>query len=237
MTSEQQLQQALSELVPQALLSWQKIPDLPIEGYVLDFDSASLPLDNETSERVMQTPPFWGLLWPAGHLLCRLFVRHPHLVRDRSCVDLGCGSGLVSTALAHAGATVRAVDSDPLSCQVTRLHLERCRLAAEVTASWNGQAQTLILADFLYDDSHLEFLAGFRQRTDEILVADCRLEELVCPGFSYLGQRAEVAFPDLDPHREFGTVRIWYAGPRQADWARALSSGKQEFENRFSSGR
>jgi predicted nicotinamide N-methyase len=220
--SEARLQAALNELVGQTFLKWQQIPNLPLQGYLLDLESASRPLDPQTSERVMHAPPFWGLLWPAGHLLCRTLTRHPHLVKDRSCVDLGCGSGLVAVALARAGAHVVAADSDPMSCEVTRLHLERHKLRGQVTSRWDRQAQTLFLADFLYDESNLDSLSAFQEQADEIVVVDCRLEELSRPGFHLLGQRSEVAFPDLDPHREFGTVRIWYFGPRKPEWEEAF---------------
>jgi predicted nicotinamide N-methyase len=144
-------------------------------------------------------------------------------------VDLGCGSGLVSVAMAQAGAMVVAADSDPLSCRVAQLHLERHRLKGFVTRCWEGRAQTLILADFLYDESNLEALSGFQERADEILVVDCRLEKLSYPGFDYLGQSPEVAFPDLDPHQEFGTVRVWYFGTRRAEWIQALEIEKRRF--------
>ncbi|MCA9777138.1 MAG: hypothetical protein KC800_10490 [Candidatus Eremiobacteraeota bacterium] len=229
MHDENSLQQALTSLVPSALLEWQQIPGTEIEGFLLNSDSGSKPLDDVVARQVMDAPPFWSLLWPAGFLLCRLLASHPSLVEGRNCVDLGCGSGLLSVAIAQAGGGVLAADSDLLSRSVTDLHLRRHRLAGTVTCRWEESTETLFLADFLYDESNLSDLATFSQRTEEIVIVDCRLETLSVEGFRPLGQREEQAFPDLDPHREFGLVRVWYKGPRLGEWSRALKGLESPF--------
>lgn len=221
---EKLLQQALHELVPGAFLRWQSVPSLGLEAFLLDLESASQPLDTRTSERVMNAPPFWGLLWPAGHLMARISKSHPSLVEGRRCVDLGCGSGLVSVVLAQSGARAVAADSDPSSLCVTELHLKRHRLEAEVTSCWKGSADLLILADFLYDETNLQVLSSFRGRAEEIVVIDSRLEILDDSDFQFLGVSSDLAYPDLDPHREFGTVRAWYRGTNGAEWAAAFAA-------------
>ena len=142
---------------------------------------------------------------------------------ERRCVDLGSGSGLLSVALAWAGAKVAAFDCDPQSRMSTKLQCRSNKVAVVVGEWWNGEpCDTLFLADFLYDESNLSLLERFQNDSQEIVIVDSRLSQLNLPGFSYLGRCTGVAFPDLDPHREFGTLRIWYAGPRRELWRKTL---------------
>lgn len=221
-SSEESLQSALSRLVPQAKLEWQGIPHTALEGFLLEFHSANLPLPAESVDQVMDTPPFWSLLWPAGRELCQLFSHHPHLLADRSAVDLGCGSGLVAVAMAQAGARVVAADSDEVSLQSSVLNGRRNGVELSISTAWTGQTDSLILADFLYDESNLEQLSSLCQVCGEILVVDSRLKSLSYPGFQHFGEREGLAFPDLDPHREFGFLNLWYWGPRASIWREAL---------------
>ncbi|MFA5504328.1 MAG: 50S ribosomal protein L11 methyltransferase [Vulcanimicrobiota bacterium] len=230
MKHESHLQEAMEALVPFAFLQWQAIPGTSLEGFLLNAPSASRPLDSQTADRVAEAPPFWGLLWPAGYLLCRLLAQQEELVRGRACVDLGCGSGLLAAAVARAGGRVVAADCDPLSRSATRLHLQRQGVSAEVCPEWQGRTETLFLADLLYHDSNLEILEEVRARADEIVIVDCRLEELAMEGFEFFGRRRECAFPDLDPHREFGAVSLWYAGSRRGLWSEALQGLESPFE-------
>jgi len=229
MDGEVALQRALADLVPTAFLEWQAIPGTALEGFLLNADSASKPLDHDVTRQVMEAPPFWSLLWPAGFLLCRLLAEFPELVLDRHCVDLGCGSGLLSAAVVKAGGRVVAADTDPLSRSVTHLHVGRQGLSASVVDHWEGVAETLFLADFLYDEDNLTGLVALLPRVEEVVVVDCRLESLQVEGFQYLGLREEQAYPDLDPHREFGTVRIWYKGPRLDLWRGRLQGLESPF--------
>lgn len=68
-------------------------------------------------------PPFWAFPWPGGVALARFLLDAPDVVARRHVVDLGCGSGLVSIAVALAGAgDVLALDVDPLALTATRLN-------------------------------------------------------------------------------------------------------------------
>ncbi len=220
---ESELQSRIETLVPEAKLIWQNVPGTALEGYLVEELSACEPLSARSTELVMEAPPFWSLLWPSGNHLCRMMGEGFELLRGRTCVDLGCGSGLVSTAAARAGAGVLAVDSDPLSQMVTSLNLARNRADCRIADSWlEGRCDTLLLADFLYDDSNIEALGEFCARCGEILVVDSRLKQLDMTGFELLGDFEGRAVPDLDPHREFGCLKAWYWGERPEEWRHAL---------------
>lgn len=222
---EQSLQEQFSGLVPGGILKWQGIPQTDLEGFLVEGESACRPLAPETATRIMDSPPFWSLLWPAGYVLCRTLRSRPDLMRGRDCIDLGSGSGMVSVALAKAGAHVRAVDSDLAALEVTKLHSARAGVYFALSSDWrNEPTQTLFLADFLYDEDNLKCLSGFATHCQEIVVVDSRLKKLELEGFSYLGRREGLAVPDLDPHREFASLGIWYAGPRGPAWKSAFES-------------
>jgi predicted nicotinamide N-methyase len=121
--------------------------------------------------------------------------------------------------MALAGARVTAADWDPSSVEAASLNLNRNKAVARVTPHWDPTVtDTLILADFLYDESNLEMLRGFTECCSEILVVDSRLQRLEMAGFQHLRAVAGAALPDLDPHGEFAIQRVWYKGNRQELW-------------------
>lgn len=218
------LSRAVAELIPGASLHWQDLPSGGLRGFFLEPESASRPLPADKVESVMMAPPYWALLWPSGEMLCRALLHRPDLVRDCSVMDFGCGCGLVAVAAARAGAgKVWAVDIDPLALAAARLTSEAHGVEIETVSSPEvGPVDLLLLADFLYDRSHLPLFESLQARAREVLVIDSRLQELARPDFLALGESAGVAVPDLDPHREFGRLRLWYRGQRAQQWRESL---------------
>lgn len=195
-----------------------------MRGFFLEEQSALRPLPPDKVEAVMHDPPFWALLWPSGERLCRLLAAHSHLVRGRSVLDFGCGCGLVASAAARAGAAkVWAVDIDPLALKASKLNALENRAKVEtLPLVGDGPVDVLLVADFLYDNTHLPLFDSLQERAREVLVVDSRLAQLSRADFSFLGDSLGVAVPDLDPHREFGRLRFWYRGAREAEWRTAL---------------
>ena len=215
------LRSAVAELLPEAPLVWWPVGEL--HGFFLEEEAASRPLPADKVDAVMQEPPFWALLWPSGERLCRTLARHPRLVKDRSVLDFGSGCGLVACAAARAGARVLAVDSDRLALAACRLNASKNGVEVEALSELGEErVDLLLLADFLYDASHLDLFRTLCSRAEEILVVDSRLKELSEPGFELLGTALGQAVPDLDPHREFGRLRFWYRGFRRPEWEAAL---------------
>lgn len=68
--------------------------------------------------------PYWAYAWPGGCLLARYLLDNPGVVKGRRALDVGTGCGVVAIAAARAGASVSAVDIDPLACSAARLNAE-----------------------------------------------------------------------------------------------------------------
>lgn len=222
----QTLSSTVANLIPGALLQWRELPGTEgLRGLFLEEEAALRPLPASCTEAVMQAPPYWGLLWPSGERLCRLFRQSPELLSGRTVVDFGCGCGLVAIAATCSGAEQAwAVDRDPLALAASRLNALENRVCVEFVSEVPTEPfDLLVLADFLYDQTHLCLFAELESCAREVLVVDSRLKSLDYPGFSYLGEDRGEAVPDLDPHREFGILRFWYRGDRELEWMDALA--------------
>lgn len=222
------LQVALAEFLPGLPLRWYDLAG-GLRGFFLEQEPALRPLPAERVGQVMDSPPFWSLLWPSGEAVCRLLMGTAELVRGRQVLDFGAGCGLLACAAARAGARqCYAVDSDPLAREAARLHALANRVPLEVLSSWDWRPVELLLAaDFLYDSTHLSLFERLAERAEETLVVDSRLERLSVEGFRFLGEAHGTAVPDLEknsPSREFGRLRFWYRGARPELWAASMAN-------------
>lgn len=62
--------------------------------------------DLDEDERI----PYWTELWPSSTTLCAWLSERADLIRQRPCVDIGCGLGLTAMAGSLAGARVVCID-------------------------------------------------------------------------------------------------------------------------------
>ncbi|MDX2228773.1 MAG: 50S ribosomal protein L11 methyltransferase [Leptolyngbyaceae cyanobacterium bins.349] len=72
-------------------------------------------------------------LHPATILSLRLLERY--LQPGMHSLDLGCGSGILSVAMAKLGATVTAIDNDPIAVEATQTAIVENQVADRVTVS------------------------------------------------------------------------------------------------------
>lgn len=95
-----------------------------------------LPLWNKTEEEIEKTglpPPYWAFAWAGGQALARYVLDNAEIVRGRSVLDFGSGSGLVAIAAAKAGARfVVAADIDPLAGAAIALNAQANGVTVDV---------------------------------------------------------------------------------------------------------
>ncbi len=132
--------------------------------------------------------PYWAFAWPGGQTLARFVLDHPHWVRGRRVLDLGCGGAIEGLAAALAGAAfVVANDVDATVLVAARLNASLNDVPLEVQrADWlqSGDANfdfdfdfdVLLAGDFLYDPLLAQHALGWwrklRARGVTVLVGD-----------------------------------------------------------------
>ncbi|MBD3881404.1 50S ribosomal protein L11 methyltransferase [Phormidium tenue FACHB-886] len=84
----------------------------------------------EISLQLCGTHSFGSGFHPATMLSLRLIERH--ILPQIRTLDLGCGSGILSVAMAKLGAQVLALDNDPIAVQATQDAVERNHVASQV---------------------------------------------------------------------------------------------------------
>jgi len=104
-----------------------------------------VPLWRKTEEELQAEgvpPPYWAFAWAGGQALARYVLDHPDLVRGKTVLDFGAGSGLVALAAAKAGAAqIFAADIDPFAAA-----------AIAANAAVNGLAVSVLCHDVIGSD-------------------------------------------------------------------------------------
>lgn len=96
--------------------------------------SPDVPEPQATDDIVLMLPPslaFGSGLHPATVLSLRLLERY--VQPTMSTLDLGCGSGILSVAIAKLGAQVLALDNDAIAVDATEAAVQQNGVASQVT--------------------------------------------------------------------------------------------------------
>lgn len=104
-------------------------------------------------------------VWEGGSALARHILDNPEIVKDKTVLDFGSGSGIVALAATMAGAkSVVAVDQSEIAQECIRINFEANRLdhptiqpAIDPKSKWD----VVLSSDTFYDPSAAEFLLPF----------------------------------------------------------------------------
>jgi predicted nicotinamide N-methyase len=160
-------------------------------------------------------PPFWAAAWPGGQALARYVLDHPDVVRNRTVLDLGSGSGLVAVAALLAGAAaVVASEIDPFGATAIALNAELngvvpVEVVGDVLDDGPPDVDVVLAGDVCYDrvmsERVLPYLDAARARGVEVLLGD--------PGRPYVPAARLTAVATVDvPDTEGPLVRrttVW----------------------------
>ena len=121
MSAPAQLQAALHELLGDARLVAETLPDTELRLWLIDAANMDRAFSPEETRRILDEPPYWCFCWASGLVLARWLAERPDWVRGKRVLDFGAGSGVAAIAAAKAGAAeVVACDLDPLALAACR---------------------------------------------------------------------------------------------------------------------
>lgn len=205
----------LRRILPTASLRRQRLAG-GIELWLLDAEGWDRPLGDAEASAAVETPPYWSFCWGSGIALAEWILARPALVRDRTVLDFGCGSGIVAIAAARAGAQpVFACDQDPHALAATALNASANRVRLRYLqdyAALDRPVDFLFAADVLYDRDNLPLVERFRERAHTVIIADSRIRNFSASGFRAIGASRRSTVPDLGEPEEVALVRFYRAG-------------------------
>jgi predicted nicotinamide N-methyase len=145
-----------------------------------------VPLWRKTEEELEAEgvpPPYWAFAWAGGQALARYVLDNPDIVRGRSVLDFGSGSGLVAIAAKKAGAArVLAADIDAFAAAAITLNAQANDAAIEITRDdVIGRADSwcvILIGDMCYERPLAERLLDWLRAKDALVL-------LGDPGRSY----------------------------------------------------
>lgn len=151
-----------------------------------------------------EAPPFWAFCWGSGQALARHLLDRPEIVRGKTVVDLGAGSGIAGLAAARAGAAhVLALDLDPQSRRAVELNAALNGLEIETSGEAPEAWDLMLAADVLYETGLRDWVLKTAIHRGPILLADPErtgTPRLDRPEFARF---EATTFPDVDsPQKE-----------------------------------
>lgn len=207
------LNQIVQALMPDAKIQPHSIPDTGIELLLINPDYPQHALPSEVALALMEQPLYWAFCWASGVVLAQYILKNPEIVKDKTVLDFGSGSGVVAIAAAKANAKhVVACDIDP-----------NALLAIKENANFNDVKLTLIddfnkielsfdvltAADVLYDRDNLHWLDEFNKKAKQVLLADSRIKNFQHARYEKIGEVESCTLPDLDESSEFRNVSLY----------------------------
>lgn len=142
-------------------------------------------------------PPYWAYAWAGGAALALYLQDHPELVRKRTVLDFGAGSGLVGIAAAKAGGVVTAFEPDAVGQVAARLNAEANGVNMSVSAEAT-EAEIVLAGDVFYDAKvaaeTLPILRALASTSAQVLIGDPFRETLPVDALELV---AEYHVPDM----------------------------------------
>ena len=209
------LEGALGELLGDARLCIETLPETDLKLWLIDSANMDRAFSPEETRRILEEPPYWSFCWASGLVLARWLAEHPEWVRGKRVLDFGAGSGVAAIAAAKAGAMeVVACDLDPLALQACRANAALNGVTLGYSEDFFAEADRydlIIVADVLYDRANLPLLDQFLSRGREVLVADSRVRDFQHPLYERLDILDACTWPDLAEPAEFRRVSLYHA--------------------------
>ncbi|CBL44411.1 conserved hypothetical protein [gamma proteobacterium HdN1] len=215
-TQLQHLNSRLHQMLSDASLAWQKLPQCPEIGlWLLDPALMQRSFSSDEIARIQAYPAYWAFCWASGQRLAAYLLHNQSLVAGKKVLDFGAGSGVAGIAAAKAGAAEvvfcdidqDAIDASLLNAQANAQEAI-CRTSHDVFAL-QETFDVVLAADVLYDRANLPLLDHLLRLGRDVWVADSRIRDFSRPGFSKVMTAESFTMPDLDESCEFRRVTLY----------------------------
>ena len=172
-------------------------------------------LTDEEMLAIIDRPAYWAFCWASGQVTARFLLDNPSICRNKTVLDFGSGSGVLSVAAALTGADfVIACDNDS---NARTAILENARLnqvkKIEIIDDLRNltlKPDVLVASDVLYDRENFGILEKLDKYCNLALIADSRVRDpSVFDKFTLLLQERSKTVPDLDESEEFSLVSLY----------------------------
>lgn len=126
--------------------------------------------------------PYWAQVWPAAKALCEVLAEEPHLLKNKTVLELAAGLGLPSLLAAQFAKEVTATDfiDDAVemlqrSANYNGLQNFQCRVGNWRECDANLKPEVLLLSDINYDpkdfDDLYKMLIRFINQNTTIIIS------------------------------------------------------------------
>ena len=162
------------------------------ERYALLHPASAEELIDEADFERDERLPYWADLWPSSQVLATRVRAEEG--RGRTCLELGCGAGLVACAAVRAGFAVTATDYyvDALRFSAVNAWRTTARAITTREVDWRAlpddlpRADLVLAADVLYERPYAALVAGAIARA------------LAPGGIALVADPGRIAAPDFD---------------------------------------
>jgi predicted nicotinamide N-methyase len=104
--------------------------------------------------------PYWAELWPSAIALSRYIVNHPNVFHNKTILELGCGLGLTSIALAlqnPLSLLISDYEQDALDTALANFQLNRLKAPSFQLLDWRrpqieASFDMIIGSDLVYEE-------------------------------------------------------------------------------------
>ena len=206
----------LSATIRHAELVQTALPLCPkVSLFLLSEDYPKGRMPDDEMLRILDAPAYWAFCWASGQVMARYLTQNPEIVKGKSVLDFGSGSGVVAIAACLAGADhVIACDNDPMSQSAIKANA--CLNNVEIQQlddinKLDNSVDMVVAADVLYDRDNFPLLTLLPDLGDEILIADSRIKRFELQGYEILDRVTTTTIPDLDELKEYSDVKVYRA--------------------------
>lgn len=210
--SLQLLEQRIQQLLPDMVLSWSEIPELPdFHWYLLDASCEQQQLHTDQIGTFWQNLPYWAFAWAGGVALSKYLLSHPEKVTGKRVLDFGCGSGLAGVVAAKLGAaSVDCCDLDEMALHAAQLNAEKNGVIINPIIDWqDNDYDCLIAADVLYDLTSVPDLVRHCSKISDWIVAETNFQTPPWADIRRVSEFSASTWPRLDDFDDQVSVNIF----------------------------